>query len=367
MQSKSKNDNITPHNVKQRQRHLSELLESVKTDSLLLTDLQNVRYFCGFTGSSAHLLVTKTGYFFFTDGRYEVQAQQEVIGANIIVTKKMLESVKEIVEQLDINKISFEAKNLSYYQWTQLKEKIGKFKLLPLQDEVRQLRILKDQKELESIRKGANIAKDAFFSTLKLVRPGIREVDVALALEVEMRKKGAEKVSFDIIVASGKRSALPHAVPTEKIIDDGDLVVIDFGVVVHGYHTDETCTIKVGRALSEAQEIYSTVNDAQRLAIEMIRPGVKASDIDAAARDHICNKGYGQYFGHGTGHGVGLDVHELPVINEMGEAVLEEGMVFTVEPGIYMPEIGGVRIEDMVLVTESGYEILTKCNDELRG
>ena len=367
MQSKTKNDNITPHNVKQRQQGLSALLENVKTDSLLLTDLQNIRYFCGFTGSSAHLLVTNTGNFFFTDGRYEVQAQNEVFGADIIVTKKMLESVKEIVSQLGINKITFEAKNLSYYHWEQLNDKLDNVELQPLKDEVKELRKIKDKKEVECIKKGANIAKDAFFSTIELVKPGVREIDVALALEVEIRKRGAEKVSFDIIVASGKRSALPHAVPTEKTIDDGDLVVIDFGVVVHGYHTDETCTMKVGCLSSEAKEIYSTVNDAQRLAIEVIRPGVKACDIDATARDHICNKGYGQYFGHGTGHGVGLDVHELPVINEMGETVLEEGMVFTVEPGIYLPEVGGVRIEDMVLVTESGYDVLTKCNDELRG
>ncbi len=343
------------------------LLDRVKADALLITSLTNIRYFCGFSGSSAQLLVSRRGSFLFTDGRYRIQAQQEVAGAEVIVCKKMADALKSTLLDLSAKTVAFEAKHLTYHQWQRLEEKITGGALLPLQDEIDTLRIQKDDHELASIRKGADLAKEAFFAVRELIRPGTREVDVAIALESALRRLGGEKVSFDIIVASGKRSALPHAVPTEKEIDEGDLVVVDFGVVINGYHTDETCTLKVGDVTPEAEKIHDIVSQAQRLAIEAVKPGVTAKNIDAAARDHIRQCGYGDYFGHGTGHGVGLEVHELPVINEEGAAVLTEGMVFTVEPGIYLPETGGVRIEDMVLVTGTGSEIITKCNVNLRG
>ena len=350
-----------------RLNKLNSLLEEIESDSLLLTDLKNIRYFVNFSGSSGSLLVTNAGNFFFTDGRYKIQAEEEVLNAKVIVCKNMVEALESTISELCVKSVAFEANDLSYSQWQKFCEKIKTVEFYPLKDQIDRLRLLKDDKEVELIKAGATIAKEAFFSVIALIRPGMKEIDVALELEVELRKRGAEKTSFDIIVASGERSALPHAMPSDKEIVEGDLVVVDFGVIIDGYHTDETCTLRVGKVNEELCKIYEVVDEAQKLAIDSVAPGVKAKEIDSAARKHINQCGYGEYFGHGTGHGVGLGVHELPSINEKSEMLLEEGMVFTIEPGIYLPQKGGVRIEDMVIVTESGSEILTQCNSRLRG
>lgn len=350
-----------------RLNKLIHLLERIDSDSILLTDLVNVRYFSNFSGSSANILITPNRTCFFTDGRYKVQAEEEVLNAEVIVCKNIVESLKSTISEQGVKNVAFESTNLSYSQWQKLDKELKGVDLYPLKEEINCLRLLKDQNEIDILKSGSEIAKEAFFSVLKHIRPGEKEVDIALALEVEFRKRGAQQSSFDIIVASGERAALPHAMPSTKLIEEGDLVVVDFGVVIDGYHTDETCTIRVGNVNDELEEIYSVVNKAHTLAINAVAPGVKAKDVDAAARNHIQKNGYGEYFGHGTGHGVGLNVHELPVINGNSETVLEEGMVFTIEPGIYLPQKGGVRIEDMVLVTENGVELLTQCNNNLRG
>jgi len=308
------------------------------------------------------LLFEKDRATFLTDGRYETQSKAQVKGAGIVIFKKMLNAVKSLAVEHKLNKIAFESAHMTYSLWTDLQQSLGNAELIPLKDETRKMRYVKDRYEVDAMKKGAVLAREAFLAVKDRVRAGVREKEIALELEVEARKRGADKVAFDIIVASGENSALPHAVPGEREVRPGDLVVLDFGVLLDGYHTDETCTFRVGDVGGKADEIYNIVKAAHDLAIAAVRPGMKASDVDKVARDYISEKGYGQYFGHGTGHGVGLEIHELPVISGVSDELIQEGMVFTIEPGIYLPSLGGVRIEDMVLVTGEGCEIITECN-----
>ena len=345
-----------------RRNALDVLLVELKADALLITDMNNVRYFSGFTGSSASLLFTQDKTFFLTDGRYKTQAGEEVKGAQLVIYKKLLDSLEELAERLDLSSIAFEAEDFSYAKWSDLKNRLGETELLPVREQIRNIRRVKDRAEIEIIKRGTSLAKEVFLAVRDLIKPGAVESDIALAFEVEAKKRGASKLSFDIIVASGSRSALPHAMPTSSVIKEGDLVVVDFGIVLDGYSTDETCTFRIGEIEPELREIYDIVKEAHDKAIALVKPGVKTSDIDSLARKHIVDKGYGDYFAHGTGHGVGLQVHELPIISGRSDEVLEEGMIFTVEPGIYLPELGGVRIEDMILVTADGHEVLTHCN-----
>jgi len=351
-----------------RLARLGLLADSQGADAVLISNLKSIRYFCGFTGSSAHLLYCREKVYFLTDGRYKTQSKKEVENAEIIVYEnKALDSISSLLRETGIKRLAFEAKETSYCDFLKLKENLDDIGLVPVSDELRKIRTLKDDVEIDLLKRAAEIPLNAFIAVHGLIRPGVKELDVALALDVEMRKRGAEKISFDIIVASGKRSSLPHGLAGDKLIEEGDLVIVDFGAVVEGYSTDETCTLKTGDVGKEALKIYDAVLSAHDKAIKAARPGVMARDIDAVARDYIHDKGYGDYFIHGTGHGVGLDVHELPVISKKSEDVLEEGMVFTVEPGIYVPGLGGARIEDMVLVTAKGSETITKCNNYLRG
>lgn len=364
----SRDVNNTESFIKKRLSKLAVLANSQKVDAVLVSNLKNIRYFCGFTGSSAYLLFCKGDLYFLTDGRYITQSKKEIKNAEIIVYEnKALESLSLLAKDIGIRRLAFESSEISYDDFIKLREALKETDLIPAGDKIKKLRVLKDFVEIDLLKKAVQIPLNAFISTVDLIRPGMREIDVALALETEMRKNGAQKISFDIIVASGKRSSLPHGLASEKTIENSDLVVVDFGAVYEGYSTDETCTIKVGNVGTEALKIYDTVLNAHDKAVEAAKPGVKACDVDGVARNYIQEKGYGEYFTHGTGHGVGLDVHELPIVSKKSEDVLEEGMVITVEPGIYLPDIGGVRIEDMVLITSDGSEIITKCNNYLRG
>ncbi|MDT8318384.1 MAG: Xaa-Pro peptidase family protein [bacterium] len=345
-----------------RRSALHALITELKADALLISDMNNVRYFSGFTGSSASMLCVGEATFFLTDGRYRTQASEEVKGAEIVIYKSLLDSLEELLLKLNIASLAFEAEDISYARWSDLKDRFGTIKLLPVKEQIRNIRRVKETGEIEIIKRGTSLAKETFLAVRDLIKPGAIESDIALAFEIEAKKRGASKLSFDIIVASGARSALPHASPTDKVIIDGDLVVVDFGIVLDGYSTDETCTFRVGKVGPELNEIYEIVKEAHDRAIALVKPGVKAADVDNSARKHVVDKGYGDYFIHGTGHGVGLQIHELPTISERSEELLEEGMVFTVEPGIYVPERGGVRIEDMILVTADGCEVLTHCN-----
>ncbi len=340
-------------------------MRGARCDAILITCIENIRYLTGFTGSSGVLLVTGGGGVFFTDSRYTEQAAKEVKGFEVREYKKRVTEIAAEIIEAGLKRVGFEDSNLTYQGYRELGRELKGVRLAPLKDKLGSLRSVKSDEELRLISRAANIAYKAFEKLAPSVRPGKREDDLAVELEYLIRKGGAEGLSFDVIVASGSRSALPHGRPGSKLIKKGDPVVIDFGARYKGYHSDETVTVFAGKTSKRLAEIYQIVKDAHDRAIDAVRPGVRLVDIDSAARGFIVKAGYGKYFGHGTGHGVGLNVHEWPSISPNSKGVAEEGMVFTIEPGIYLPKIGGVRIEDMVVVTKDGCRVLTKIPKEM--
>lgn len=348
-------------NKRDRVRIVTEKLEKMAIDALLVTDIMNIWYLTNFTGSSGFLILTAGRSIFVTDFRYKTQAEREVIGFELRIEKeKMSDSVAKFIKELGLKTIGFEAKTLPFDLYRKISERLNGVELKPTTDFIEGLRLVKEEEEVASIRKAIAIAEEAFNAILKILRPGMIEKDIAIALEYEIRKRGSGPIPFDIIIASGERAALPHASSSDKPLEKGDLVIIDWGAQADGYHSDISRTILFrDKDSSEKEKIFKMVLDAQREAIQNVKPGMTFSGLDAVAREFIEDTGYGAYFGHGLGHGIGLSVHEAPHISWQGEGVLEEGMIFTVEPGVYIPGLGGVRIEDMVIVKERGAEVLT--------
>ncbi len=341
-----------------RLQTIRDALDGRGIDGFLVTDLKNIRYLSGFSGSSACLLITKKENLFFTDFRYQEQSKKETRGFEILIEKE--ERPKLIVaraKSAGLRALGFEA-TVSYAFYRSLLKK--GFKVKAVTDFVEDLRRVKDQAELKLISLSAARAEKAFVDVRPHIRRGVTERQVALRLEEELKKNGCGPLPFDIIVASGPRSSMPHAQPTDNKIRSGDLVVVDWGGEAGGYFSDMTRTLLMdGPNLSRKIEIYEKVLEANMRAISAVREGVHARAVDKAARDLIQSAGYGEYFGHGTGHGVGLEVHERPRISRLGKETVRSGMVFTIEPGIYLPGVGGVRIEDMVVATRNGCRVLT--------
>ncbi len=349
-----------------RLKALRAALAREKADAILITDLKNARYLTGFTGSNAFVIVTGSRAFLLTDSRYTAQASQEVSGYGIKIVTKALDAIAALLASLRVRSLSFEAASVTCSMHSRLSEAMPKLRLKPTTGLVNKLRVRKDSTEIRRLRASASLLDTGYRDAARLIRPGAVEREVALSIEMALRKKGADGLAFDTIIASGPRGALPHGKASHKKIKKGEFVVVDMGVLMDGYNSDETRTFVVGRATARHREIYGIVRDAQARALDAIRPGVKAGEVDSTAREHIRKAGYGKYFGHGTGHGVGLDIHEGPSVAPGNDEILEEGMVITVEPGIYIPGWGGVRIEDMALVKKGGYELLTKTGKELR-
>ncbi len=328
-------------------------------DGILITDLDNLRYLTGFTGSSGFLMITKGDSIFSTDFRYQEQAKKQINGFCIeIETAERTAIVKRLIEKYKTKRLGFESHSISYQTYKKLRDR--NIKLKALTDTVEALRLIKSQKELCYIKKSIHRAEKAFRKLRPFIKIGVSEQKLAIKLEELLRTEGCKTVPFGVIVASGQMSALPHAQPTSRRIKKGDIILFDWGGEYDGYYSDMTRMIAIkGKQLRKHLEMYSIVRDAQIKAIEAVKPGQKCSTIDAAARDFIKQKGYGRYFGHGTGHGIGFAVHEKPVISWRSKDTLKKGMVFTVEPGIYMPDFGGVRVEDIVCVGKKGAEVLT--------
>ncbi len=344
---------------------LRQSLKDQELDALLITSAQNRRYITGFTGSAGVVLVTVDKALFITDFRYTEQAGEQVKDFEIIEHKQPIhQEVAEQVKKLGSRKIGFEKADLTYGLFEQYRDQI-EAELVPTSGLVEKLRLIKSAEELDIIKSAAQIADAAFEHILTFIKPGVKEIDVSNELEFFMRKQGATSSSFDIIVASGLRSALPHGVASEKEIQKGELVTLDFGALYKGYASDITRTVAVGAISDELRSIYNTVLEAQLKGMEGIKAGITGKEADALTRDYIEEKGYGSYFGHSTGHGLGLDVHEGPALSHRSQQVLEEGMVVTVEPGIYIPDVGGCRIEDDTLVTKDGNESLSFASKEL--
>jgi len=299
--------------------------------------------------------------YLVTDFRYQEQAVEQVTGLRIeLQGASAVTTISELAQQCGLKTIGLDQEKVTLAVYAQLKEAMPQVTLLPSANPATEIRKRKNSQELQFIKKAVEIADKAFLHLLDYVRPGLSEKEIALELEFFMRRLGGTKNAFETIVASGERSALPHGVASNRILQDGDLVLLDFGTVYQGYHSDLTRTLYIGEPDGKAREIYQLVLRAQEAVLAQIQPGMKANELDAIARKMIAEAGYGAEFGHGLGHGVGLEIHEKPSLSPRDETVLEPGMVVTVEPGIYLPRWGGIRIEDMVVITPSGCEILTK-------
>lgn len=339
--------------------------EKLGIDGLLITSTYNRCYISNFTGSSGVVLISKDAAKFITDFRYVEQATKQCEGFDIVKhTGTIPEEVALQVKNLAIKRLGFEQEHLTYASFKNYEGAVDA-ELVPVSGLIEKIRLIKTDAEIKILKEAAEIADAAYTHILKFIRPGISELDVSNELEFFMRKAGATSSSFDIIVASGTRSALPHGVASDKIIEKGDFVTLDFGAYYKGYVSDITRTLAVGEPDAKLKEIYEIVLGAQQLGMAGIKPGMTGREADALTRDYISAKGYGDYFGHSTGHGIGLEVHEGPALSFKSDLKLEPGMVVTVEPGIYIPGLGGVRIEDDTVITEKGNESLTHSTKEL--
>jgi Xaa-Pro aminopeptidase len=343
-----------------RRRKVADLLAKLDLDALVFCQRENLRYLCNFSGTDGALVATTERLVFLTDSRYATQASTEVSADAVCEYKVKVEGVVEQLRAAGVNRIGIEAE-LPFRTAKELREKgDGDWQWQDYQDELHGLRLHKSPEEISKICAAADLHVAALAEVEELIRPGRQEKDVAFALEFALRRLGAEEKAFDIIVASGLRGAMPHGVASKKTFAEGELVTIDFGCRLDGYHSDETVTLALGEVSDKLRIIFNVVLEAHDRAMSAVAPGVALSELDRIARDHIRGCGFGDYFGHGLGHGVGLEIHEAPTVSPRSKHAAEAGMVFTIEPGIYVPGVGGVRIEDMVLVTADGYQPLTK-------
>ncbi len=338
-------------------KKLQNYLVKNSVEAIVITELANIRYWSGFSGSNAMLIVSNKCIKIITDFRYDEQVRQELTrpAQVVIATEGMDKALFECLQEFE--SVAFEGDYLTASQFLKYKEELAskKFSLLNIDF----MRAVKSAKEVAHMRRAASIANIAFEQTIKELKIGMTELEVAALLEYNCRMIGAAGMSFSTIVASGMHSAMPHAHPTSKPLEYGNFVVIDFGVVYEGYCSDMTRTIVMGRASEEQKHIYGIVLQAQQTALQAVKQGATASSIDTIARDIIKNAGYGEQFGHSTGHGVGLHIHEYPRLHSASKDTLKAGMAITIEPGIYVTGMGGVRIEDLVIVTKDGSDVLT--------
>jgi|SRR5690625_657026 len=340
-------------------------LQKNNLDGMIVTSPINRRYLTGFTGSAGIVIISQSDQLLLTDFRYTEQAKEQVKDYTIVTHEaSIFQEVADQLKQLNLNNMAFEAAHISYEQYEQLNSLISA-QLIPVTNVIETIRSIKTTTEWDIMKKAAEIADRAYEHILSFIKPGMQEIEVANELEFFMRQAGATSASFDIIVASGWRSALPHGVASEKVIETGELVTMDFGALYKGYCSDITRTVAIGPIDETLKEIYDIVLKAQTLALSKIKPGMTGQEADAFARDVIDEAGYGNYFGHSTGHGLGMEVHEQPRLSTQSETKLQPGMVVTVEPGIYIPNVGGCRIEDDIIITETGNERLTLSTKQL--
>lgn len=347
-----------PYHLGRRKRLMAETAER-GLDGTLVTSLVNIRYLSGFTGTSAMMLFTPDEALFLTDFRYTAQAAEQARSVPIREYREPLEGLREAAGEMGIKKLGFEAAHVSAARLDEMKEKLPGVELVPTKGVVERLRLVKERPEVETMKALLDMLASAFDRAVELIRPGAVERDVAVELEYRLRKLGASGPAFDFIVASGARAALPHGVASGKTMEKGDAVILDWGAAGWGYNCDNTRVFAVGAIDAELEKIYKIALEANMAAIDAVKPGVTVKEIDAAARGVIEKAGYGEAFGHGTGHGVGLEIHEKPAVSWRDGTVVTPGMVFTIEPGIYLSGKGGVRVEDMVHVTQTGCETLS--------
>jgi len=352
-----------------RLKKMKKILREREHLPCLITDLTDIRYLTGFSGSNAALIIGEKSSFFISDSRYEEYIKTLLSpGFSFFLQNEGLPAaISDCFSTYDTRYLFFPAEHLTFSFHTILRKTMKGVKLIPLDsDPVADIRIIKEDGEIEALREAARITDDCFDYLLEFVRPGMTEWEIALAIEVFYKQHRCRACSFDPIVASGAGSSMPHYIPSmSKTVGSGDVLLIDMGCLYEGYNSDLTRTFFIGSIDEGLADIYKIVYDAQLKAIESVRPGIDTVDLDSVARSYITDKGYGENFGHGLGHGLGMDIHEPPAVKKNMGTLLKKNMVITIEPGIYIPGRGGVRIEDMVLVTASGCEVLTQCSKEL--
>lgn len=343
----------------------ASLLATQGADSLLVLGLTNIRYLAGFSGSDGALLLTAGCWTLLCDSRYTLQAGAEADCCAVVEYRVKTEGIAKLIADAGCKRLAFDAEKVTVSFFNTLAAALPDIELLPLGDELDQLRAVKSATEIAAVEYSAGLASAAFRALLPLIRPGVSERFLAVELEMLMKRLGADDKAFDFIVAAGERGALPHGRPSDRLLQSGELVTFDFGACCAGYNSDETVTVAVGQPDVRLLAIYRVVKEAHDLAIAAVQPGADCSAIDAIARRHIEIRGYDEYFGHGLGHGVGLEVHEKPVVSSRSKQQLQEGMIITIEPGIYVPGLGGVRIEDLLTVTADGCRLLSSVDKEL--
>ncbi len=357
---------MNTNSLASRRHQTAATLTKSKLDALLVSSPSNIRYLSGFTGSNALLLLTPAGAVLLTDPRYGTQAREQSDCAVKVAKASLVSALGPIAKRKRLKKIGFERVDLSYEAYRTLAAGLGaRVALEPTSGIVEAQRTRKSPEEVDIIRRAAQIASKAFVRVAAKVRPGMTEMDLAAELEYRMKRLGAEKAAFETIVASGERSALPHASPTTRRIPPNALVLVDMGARCEGYASDMTRMLFLGRPPRKVRELYEAVLEAQQGALAAIRAGITAGQVDRMARSVLRKRKLEKYFVHSTGHGLGLDIHELPRLGRADKTVLETGMVITVEPGVYVPGYGGIRIEDTVVVTATGCENLTPTSKEL--
>jgi len=333
-------------------------------DALMVTNLKNVRYLTGFSGTAGVVALTQSEAWLITDFRYTTQASEQVIGVKVEEAKDLLAAMGAIASRMGMKRIGFEADHVTVSNLQEMEKKMEGAQLVPTSAVVEAARLVKDEAEMEAMDRLVDLLEESMGYARSLMRPGALERDIAIELETAMRKRGADGSAFEMIVASGARGALPHGVASAKAVEEGEAVTLDWGARGWGYHSDNTRTFLQRGVSDKIKEIYKVTLEANEAAIEAVRPGVSLAQVDHVARSLITRAGYGEYFGHGTGHGVGLDIHEAPKVSSASQEEARPGMVFTIEPGIYLPGQGGVRIEDMIFVTEKGCRVMSQRIDK---
>lgn len=352
---------------KNRLKKISEKLAKNNIDVFIISKPENQYYISGFSGEGLTILTRYKNYI-ITDSRYTEQAKNEASDFEIIEKKTGISPFSisfQIIKESDLGNIGFESHSLTVKEYDELAENFKNISLIKTDGFIEDLRAVKDSYEIELIKSAQKITDKTFEYILDFIKPGISELDLAAELEFFMKKNGSKSKAFQTILVSGPRTSLPHGAPSERILQSGDLVTIDFGARFSGYCSDMTRTVIIGKPSKRQLAIYNTVLDAQIKAIGSIKPGLCGKDVDSVARNYISKQGFGEFFGHGLGHGVGLEIHETPNLSPKGENKLLPGMIVTVEPGIYVEGFGGVRIEDMIVITKNGFENLTNSEKQL--
>ena len=348
-----------------RLKNLRAKMKLKNVEAVLITKKVNYMYMSGFTGTSAILYITHSKAVLITDFRYNEQAAKQAPDFEIVrYVGSIFEELNTVLKNDNIEKLSFEDCDLVYSKYTEFSEKLNA-QLVPLGRMLEELRRVKDEAEIELIKKSATIVDGVFSYILGFIKPGLTEIEIAAEMEHQMRRLGAEGPSFETIVASGRRASMPHGVASDKIVEAGDVITMDYGAIFKGYCSDITRTIFIGEPEQEMKKIYEIVLEANLKGLQAVKAEMSGKSVDAVAREFIAEAGYRDYFGHGLGHGVGLEIHEDPALSTRGDMILKDGMVVTVEPGIYIPKLGGVRIEDMVVVDGASAQVLTASTKEM--